>query len=50
MRLGDPLCVEDHDAMQPKRLIFTKPSAFPTWMKAVCVVGLAAALALWGVW
>ncbi len=50
MRHGDFICQEDYDAMQPKRLIFAHKSVLPTWMKAICIVGLFAALALWGVW
>ena len=37
---------QDYDELQPKRLIFTKPSVLPTWMKAVAVVGLLSALGL----
>lgn len=32
------------------RLIFTQPSKLPSYMKAICIIGIAAALALWGVW
>ena len=38
---------EDYDAMQPKRLIFVKPSMLPTWMKAVAFVGFVAFAVLW---